>query len=57
MSIENHPNFDAVRFASYIIEAYYNCKRRVDQDLPSINDYVVEFVGKVEELVDTELGG
>lgn len=52
MSLENHPNFDAVKFATLVVSAYYECKRNEKQTLPSIHEYVIDFVTQIEEVVD-----
>lgn len=52
MSLENHPNFHAVKFAADISSSYYKSLRIDVEDAPSIRNLVVEFVSRVEEMVD-----
>lgn len=57
MSIKNHPNFNSVRFATKIMESYYDCPRGKGEeiDLPDIGDFVIDFTNAVEELIDAKV--
>ena len=57
MSLENHPNFHAVKFATDIIASFYRSLRipheQVGKDTQeAIRDNIVDFVYLIEHLVD-----
>jgi len=54
MSLENHPNFDAVQFVVDIQESYYKCLRGPvkKQNCPDIKDFLLSFAFDVEMEVD-----
>jgi len=57
MSLENHPNFDAVKFAVEVMKAYRNSLRGPGINcatLTNISDMTTEFTEKIEEEVDKE---
>ena len=58
MSLENHPNFHAVRFATRIFEAYFESLRGgVDKSsFPDISERIEDFVYLVENIVDDFVG-
>jgi hypothetical protein len=54
MSLENHPNFHAVKFTSDIMVSYFKClrgKAEIKND-SDITEEVIEFVMKIEKMVD-----
>lgn len=56
MSLENHPNFHSIKFVTDIMVSYHKSIRG-KADKKSVNNekltnLVIEFVGKVEDLVD-----
>ncbi len=55
MSIENHPNFHAVLFATNIFQAYLKSLRGgVDEShFPDVSDLIEDFTNEVELTVDT----
>ena len=62
MSLENHPNFHAVGFATDIISSYYERlrvhHRKIDESVhDAIRDNIVAFVSVIEDLVDKSQEG
>lgn len=55
MSLENHPNFHAVKFVTEVIKAFYDCrsgkatKLQIDD---TIQLTIIEFVNEIEDHVD-----
>ena len=57
MSLENHPNFHAVGFASDITAAYYERLRvpfgNISEELQDeIRDTILEFISEIEGKID-----
>ena len=54
MSIENHPNFHAVKFVTGVMTAYYESLRgkASEEHHPDIRDLVIEFSTRIEEKTD-----
>jgi len=54
MSLENHPNFHAVKFTADITSSYFECLRGCagKKNAPEIMAEVVEFVANIESMVD-----
>ena len=58
MSLENHPNFHALKFTAAIMSSYYECLRgAAEKNAPSIKDDVALFVRRIEEKVDRRVNG
>ena len=58
MSLENHPNFHAVKFAGDISVSFVECRRgrALGKNMPKgIDSLIVEFVAAVEDLVDASV--
>ena len=61
MSLENHPNFHAVKFATDILVSYFDSLRishkQVGEDTQeAITDNIADFVAVIENLVDKSQG-
>lgn len=53
MSLENHPNFHALKFVAAIMSSYYACVRGgAEKNSPNIVKEVHEFVAQIEAKVD-----
>lgn len=54
MSIDNHPNFHACKFAANITASFFDCLRgKMSPAIaPDIKQDIVDFVAKIEEKVD-----
>ena len=53
MSLENHPNFHAAKFATDIMSSYYECLRGgAEKNAPNISEEVVRFVVEIENKID-----
>ena len=59
MSIENHPNFHAVKFAMDITASYYGSLRGKGKTcnicMDSVREASVKFVDEIEAIVDHEV--
>lgn len=54
MSIENHPNFHAVRFAALVTEALYTSLRGDGANVPvDVRARIIGFVEDVENAIDS----
>ena len=59
MSLENHPNFHAVQFATDITNSYYKSLRgegfvrKKEINSEKINELILNFVGEIEYIVNT----
>lgn len=53
MSLKNHPNFHAVKFASDIMKSYFECLRGYGREVDiDTRDMIINFVSQVEEKID-----
>lgn len=56
MSLENHPNFHAVKFAADLVASFYACRRGdgCDVDLDDLGGpaILVQFVSDIETAID-----
>jgi hypothetical protein len=53
MSLENHPNFHALKFVADIMSSYYECLRGgAEKNAPNVREEVAEFVAQIEAKVD-----
>jgi len=61
MSLENHPNFHAVKFATDITVSYYaslrdkgiNRSQKIDK---TIQRWIIDFVSNIEDEIDKDVG-
>ena len=58
MSEKNHPNFHVAKFATEIIQSFYDSLRGKanTKNAPDVRGMIVDFVTKIEEAVDTKVG-
>ena len=53
MSLENHPNFHALKFVTDILASYFECVRGgAEKNSPNITKEVQEFAELIEAKVD-----